>query len=118
MAHGSPNYCHSAICAMQNGFACADTLGASGPPAADYANAKLVMIWGKQPVYSGASKGGTRFLVEAKERGTKIIAIKPSLEPDAALADRWVAIRPGTAAALGRACRMRSFTKNSHILAF
>ena len=104
MAHGSPNYCHSGICAMQNAFSFAYTLGVSWPlPMADYQNTNLVMIWGKQPVYSGASKGGTRFLVEAKERGAKIIAIKPTLEPDAALADRWVAIRPGTDAALALA---------------
>ena len=70
---------------------------------ADYQNSNLIMIWGKQPVYSGASKGEHEILVEAKERGAKIIAIKPTLEPDAALADMWVPIRPGTDAALALA---------------
>jgi len=102
MAHGSPNYCHSGICAMQNAFSFAYTLGAAWP-LADYQNSDLLIIWGKQPVYSGASKGGTRSLVEAKERGARIIAIKPTLEPDAALADIWVPIRPGTDAALALA---------------
>ena len=37
MAHGSPNYCHSGICAMQNGFSFAYTLGHPWPlPVADY----------------------------------------------------------------------------------
>jgi anaerobic selenocysteine-containing dehydrogenase len=103
MAHGSPNYCHSGICAMQNAFSFAYTLGLTWPPMADYQNADLLVIWGKQPVYSGASKGSTRSLVEAKERGAKIIAIKPTMEPDAALADMWVPIRPGTDAALALA---------------
>ena len=41
--------------------------------------------------------------MEAKERGARIVAIKPTLEPDAALADMWVPIRPGTDAALALA---------------
>jgi len=102
MAHGSPNYCHSGICAMQNAFSFAYTLGAARPEA-DYEKSDLIIIWGKQPVYSGASKGSTRLLVEAKERGARIVAIKPSLEPDAALAEIWVPIRPGTDAALALA---------------
>jgi anaerobic selenocysteine-containing dehydrogenase len=102
MAHGSPNYGHSGICAVQNAFSFAHTLGALMPHA-DYRNSDLVLIWGKQPVYSGASKGGTRSLITASERGARIIAIKPTLEPDAALADLWVPIRPGTDAALALA---------------
>jgi anaerobic selenocysteine-containing dehydrogenase len=103
VAHGSPNYCHSGICAMQNAFSFAYTMGTVWPPLADYPNSDLILIWGKQPVYSGASKGATRLLVEARERGARIIAIKPTLEPDAALADMWVPIRPGTDAALALA---------------
>ena len=100
--HGSPNYCHSGICAMQNAFSFAYTLGTAWP-AADYQSSNLVIIWGKQPVYSGASKGATRLLVEARERGARIVAIKPTLEPDAAMADVWLPIRPGTDAALALA---------------
>ena len=102
MAHGSPNYGHSGICAMQNSFSFAYTLGNTWP-IPDYMHSDLVLIWGKQPIFSGSSKGGTRSLVEAKERGAKIVAIKPSMEPDAALADIWMPIRPGTDAALALA---------------
>ncbi|MEO0248645.1 MAG: molybdopterin-dependent oxidoreductase, partial [candidate division WOR-3 bacterium] len=114
MVHGSPNYCHSGICAMQNGFSFAYTLGATFPaPIPEYEKSQLILIWGKQPVYSGASKGSTRLLVEAKERGAKLVAIKPTLEPDAAIADIWVPIRPGTDAALALA--MLNITINEHL---
>lgn len=99
MVHGSPNYGHSGICALQNAFSFAHTLGAL-MPFADYANSDLILIWGKQPVYSGSSKGGTRSLINAKERGARIFSIKPAMEPDAALADKWIPARPGTDAAL------------------
>ena len=105
MAHGSPNYGHSGICAVQNTFSFAYTLGISQVlgPMPDYQNSDLILVWGKQPVFSGASKGGTRSLVEAKERRARIIAMKPTMEPDVALADTWVPIRPGTDAALALA---------------
>jgi anaerobic selenocysteine-containing dehydrogenase len=118
MAHGSPNYCHSGICAMQNGFSCAYTLGIGNPPPVDYKNSKLVLIWGKQPVYSGASKGDVQRFVDAKERGTRFVVIKPSLEPDAALADKWVPIRPGTDAALALAMLHVIIEENLYDAAF
>jgi len=86
---------------MQRAFGYAYTLGTTPTP--DYGMTELVLLWGKQPVFSGSSKGGTRKLLEAKERGVKIVAIKPTLEPDAALADIWVPVRPGTDAALALA---------------
>ncbi len=98
-AHGSPNYAHSGICNMQNGFSFSYTIGIHTPKA-DYANSDLILIWGKQPIYSGSSKGGTRSIIAIKERGAKIVAIKPTMEPDVAMADLWVPIRPGTDAAL------------------
>ena len=102
ISHGSPNYGHSGICAMQKGFSFAYTLGWLGGtgPSADYANADVILIWGKQPVYSGASKGGVRSLVDAKQRGARIITIKPTIEPDSTMAEMWVPVRPGTDAAL------------------
>ncbi len=98
MAHGSPNYGHSGICAMQKSFSFRYTLGSAPRP--DYDRSNLIMVWGKQPVYSGSAKGSLRKLLDAKERGAKIVAIKPTMEPDVALADVWVPIRPGTDAAL------------------
>ena len=101
IAHGSPNYGHSGICAVQMFFAFSYTLGMR--PGFDYKNADVILVWGKQPVYQGPAQGGARNLVNAKKRGAKIIAIKPSVEPDVGFADIWVPIRPGTDAALGLA---------------
>ena len=100
-AHGSPNYGHSGICAMQRAFCFSYTLGSSTRP--DIRNTKLLVIWAKQPVYAGSSKGAVHELLEAKSKGVKIIAIKPTMEPDVALADIWVPVRPGTDAALALA---------------
>ncbi|MDB9823435.1 molybdopterin-dependent oxidoreductase [Deltaproteobacteria bacterium] len=101
VAHGSPNYGHSGICAMQRGFSFAYTLG--GSPSCDIENSEVIIIWASQPFYSGPTSSGPKNLIKAKQRGAKIIAIKPSVEPDVGMADIWVPIRPGTDAALGLA---------------
>jgi anaerobic selenocysteine-containing dehydrogenase len=101
IAHGSPNYGHSGICAMQRGFAFSYTLG--GQPSCDYENAEVIIIWAKQPFFSGPAMDGPRTLIKAKQRGAKIISIKPSVEPDVSLADIWVPVRPGTDTALALA---------------
>jgi anaerobic selenocysteine-containing dehydrogenase len=101
MAHGSPNYGHSGICAMQKAFAFTYTLGA--PPFPDVSRSRLILIWGKQPVYSGSTRGNIKEILDARERGARIISIKPTYEPDTAISDLWIPIRPGTDAALALA---------------
>ena len=98
IAHGSPNYGHSGICAMQRAFAFAYTIG--GSTQCDYRNADLIIYWGKQPIYSGPVRGLAKQLLAAKKRKAKIIAVKPSVEADVGMADIWVPLRPGTDAAL------------------
>ena len=99
--HGSPNYATSGICAMQRAFGFTYTLG--GYPGPDVENSNLIVIWGKNPVYAGTSKSNLRDILDAKDRGAKVIAVKPTLEPDGAFADIWVPVRPGTDAALALA---------------
>ncbi|MEJ2109386.1 MAG: molybdopterin-dependent oxidoreductase [Acidobacteriota bacterium] len=101
MCHGSPNYGHSGICAMQKAFAFTYTLGA--PPFPDISNSNLILIWGKQPVYSGSTRGNLKEILDARDRGAKIISIKPTHEPDVGISDLWIPIRPGTDAALALA---------------
>ncbi len=101
IAHGSPNYGHSGICAMQRAFAFSYTLG--GMPMCDYANSEVIIVWGRQPIYSGPAQRGARSYVAAIKRGAKVIAIKPSIEADSGMADIWVPLRPGTDAALALA---------------
>jgi anaerobic selenocysteine-containing dehydrogenase len=99
--HGSPNYAHSGICAMQRAFAFMYTVADWPGPEID--NSDLIIYWGRQPIFSAPAMASPRMLVMAKERGAKIIAIKPSVEPDVGMADIWVPIRPGTDAALALA---------------
>lgn len=103
MAHGSPNYGHSGICAMQMAFAFMYTVGGWPFRTVDYEKSDVILIWGRQPIYAGPALRDARAFVSAKERGAKIIAIKPSVEPDVGLADMWVPVRPGTDAALALA---------------
>ncbi len=98
IAHGSPNYGHSGICALQRIFSFSYTIG--GMPSCDYPNAELIVLWGRQPIYSGPAMAPARAFVDAKKRGARIVAVKPSVEPDAGMADEWIPLRPGTDAAL------------------
>lgn len=99
--HGSPNYGHSGICALQRAFSFMYTL--ADWPEAEIPESDLIIYWGRQPVFSGPAMSGPKMMLKAKERGAKIIAIKPSAEPDVGKADIWVPIRPGTDAALALA---------------
>ncbi len=111
VAHGSPNYGHSGICAMQRAFSFAYTF-AEFWPMPEYEICDVLFIWGRQPIYSGPPWYPARALVRAKERGVKIVAIKPSVEPDVGMADIWVPIRPGTDAALALAMLNVVVTEN------
>jgi len=102
--HGSPNYCHSGICAIQRAFGFAYTMGLPiFIGSADYDNAELIVIWGANPVYSGTPMGSLKRILDARERGARLMVIKPEMQPDAAKADIWVPIRPGTDGALALA---------------
>jgi anaerobic selenocysteine-containing dehydrogenase len=67
IAHGSPNYGHSGICAMQKAFAFCYTLGAEPRP--DLARSNLIVIWGKQPAFSGAPMGHLKTILDTQARG-------------------------------------------------
>ncbi len=112
--HGSPNYCHSGLCAIQRAFGFAYTMGSPiFAGSADYDNADLIVIWGANPVYSGTPMGTLKRILDAKERGAKLIVIKPEMQPDAAKADMWIPIRPGTDGALALA--MLNVIINEHL---
>lgn len=101
VAHGSPNYGHSGICAMQRAFSFMYTV--ADWPQPDSRASDCILYWGRQPIYSGPVAPPARAFLAAKARGARIIAIKPSVEPDAGMADVWVPVRPGTDAALALA---------------
>ncbi|MFC1948042.1 molybdopterin-dependent oxidoreductase [Chloroflexota bacterium] len=102
VVHGSPNYGHSGICAVQRAFGFAYTLGVP-MLAPDYDNADLIIIWGGNPVYSGTPQGGLNRILNANDRGATLVVVKPQMQPDAAKADIWMPVRPGTDGALALA---------------
>ncbi len=60
---------------------------------------KCLVMWGTDPSYSCPSSGG-RAVNELRTKGVKTIVIDPRFTPDAAKADIWLPIRPGTDVAL------------------
>lgn len=60
---------------------------------------KCLVLWGTDPSYSCPASGGNA-VVELRARGVKTIAVDPRFTPDAAKADVWLPIRPGTDVAL------------------
>ncbi|WP_282195838.1 molybdopterin-containing oxidoreductase family protein [Turicimonas muris] len=60
---------------------------------------KSFVCWGTDPSYS-CPAGGGRALAELRARGVKSVSIDPRFTPDAAKADVWLPIRPGTDVAL------------------
>lgn len=69
----------------------------------DAANSKLQVMFGNNPLETRMSGGGQTFVTQAAKRksGVKTIVIDPRYsETSVALGDEWVALRPGTDAAL------------------
>lgn len=60
---------------------------------------KCLALWGTDPSYSCPASGGNA-VVELRARGVKTISVDPRFTPDAAKADVWLPIRPGTDVAL------------------
>ncbi|SDE96655.1 molybdopterin-containing oxidoreductase family protein [Sporomusa acidovorans] len=60
---------------------------------------KTLILWGTDPSYSCPAGGGAA-VAELRAKGVKTVVIDPRLTPDAAKADVWLPIRPGTDVAL------------------
>ena len=60
---------------------------------------KTYVMWGVGPSYHGIGSTG-RVVTDLRNNGMKTVVIDPRLTPDAARADVWLAIRPGTDVAL------------------
>jgi anaerobic selenocysteine-containing dehydrogenase len=96
---GSPNLCTpGSVCHYPRVLAAAFTYGVKTSP--DYQNARCIVLWATNP--TGANEGGLRIghIIDARERGAKLIVVNPILTDLAAKADIWVRIRPGTDCAL------------------
>jgi len=99
LAHsfGSPNYCsESSTCSKAVAIANQLNYGTAGRP--ELPKTKCLMVWSNNPFYSNTS--GVRKLLDARERGLKIIEVGPLITPLTAHADIHLRIRPGTSGAL------------------
>jgi anaerobic selenocysteine-containing dehydrogenase len=78
------------------------TIGASeAMETQDYAHARLILIWGSNTLTSNLHLWP--FIQAAQKQGAKVIVIDPAQTRTARAADEWIAIRPGTDAALALA---------------
>jgi anaerobic selenocysteine-containing dehydrogenase len=101
--HGSPNYLHSAICATPRGAATRITIGVRNSFVDSWENTKLIVNWGANCENSGVNGGEPFGILNAIAKGTKLIDIRPMLDPLGSKANLWLPIRPGTDCALALA---------------
>jgi anaerobic dimethyl sulfoxide reductase subunit A len=73
----------------------------SGNQRQDWLNTQYIIMWGWNPSEMRDGTNSEYFLKKAREKGARIICIDPRMTMSAvALADEWIAIRPGTDVAL------------------
>ena len=60
---------------------------------------QALVLWGTDPSYSCPASGGG-MVADLRAKGVKTVVIDPRFTPDAAKADVWLPIRPGTDVAL------------------
>ena len=115
-AWGSPNEAgHSHLCHIPRQLA--HTLTYGGMPQADYDDTRLMLLWGYNPVYSSILHYAPQIL-DAKERGAKLIVIDPIFTAIASKADIWLQPRPGTDGALALGMLNVIISEDMHDRAF
>ncbi len=83
------------ICASAGGAALTSVYGVRlGTAPQDFAHAGLILAWGAN--IHGNNIHLWPFIEEARRAGAKLVVIDPYKTRTAALADEWLAIRPGT----------------------
>jgi anaerobic selenocysteine-containing dehydrogenase len=106
-ASGATKLHHGAYCSDAGYRACEYTTGLHGVLHPDFRHCNYVLSWG----WGITSAGGNKLcwltwpqeLVEAKERGMKLVAIDPRLRSAAHFTDEWLPVKPGTDLALALA---------------
>jgi anaerobic selenocysteine-containing dehydrogenase len=87
------------ICSMAGTVGMRMTVGANvGADAEGIPESDLVLLWGTNTLTSNPHLWP--FVLQARERGAQVVAIDPLRTRTAAQCDEWIAIRPGTDAAL------------------
>ena len=97
LSFGSPNYCtESSTCSAAATLASKLNYGCVGRP--EIGKAKCLLVWSTNPFYSNTS--AVRKILDARDRGLKIIDVGPIITPMTSHADIHLRIRPGTSGAL------------------
>jgi thiosulfate reductase/polysulfide reductase chain A len=97
-ALGSPHYfTHGSTCFTARNAGWTSTVGEL--PSNDLSNSRYIMIVGRNPA-GGIDLGQVKRIVEAKQRGAKLVVVDPRHSETAILADEWLPIKPGTDLAL------------------
>jgi anaerobic selenocysteine-containing dehydrogenase len=87
------------ICSMAGTMGMRMTVGANvGADAEGIPESDLVLLWGTNTLTSNPHLWP--FILQARDRGARVVAIDPIRTRTAAQCDEWIAIRPGTDAAL------------------
>ena len=93
-AMGSPHYfTHGSTCYTARNAGWARTVGEL--PSNDLSHARYIVIIGRNPA-GGIDLAEVKKIVEAKEKGAKVVVVDPRHSETAILADEWLPIRPGT----------------------
>ena len=69
------------------------------PESADWYNAGYLIMWGSNVPITRTPDA--HFMVEARYRGTGVVAVSPDYTDNVKFADLWLPVRPGTDGALG-----------------
>jgi anaerobic selenocysteine-containing dehydrogenase len=108
--YGTPNTAVvNSVCYVPRVVALANTYGFRDEE--DYKHTKLIVNWGANPFASMRPgsymcydcKGYLSPILDAKDRGVKLIVIDPVYSETASKADKWIPLRPGTDGALALA---------------
>jgi anaerobic selenocysteine-containing dehydrogenase len=95
---GSPNiFTHAHLCFAPRVVAHATTFGPFPEP--DYERSQCMMLIGYNPAYTSPVNYAAR-IIQAKERGAKLIVVDPRFTNTASKADLFLQVRPGSTGAL------------------
>jgi anaerobic dimethyl sulfoxide reductase subunit A len=98
-------------------FSALSTFGTvyTGATKDNFLHSKLILLWGFDPVVTRFGPDTVHYLTRAKKSGARIVCVDPRLNHTAkALADEWIAVKPGTDTAMMIAMAFVMITEKRH----